>query len=134
MSEMTEAEITDDQVYLQDIRNELKTIEERREDILHQIKCIENKLQCNRFLNNLQENVTDNQETNDKTHEEKPTDTKNMSAEEIDDRIYLSEREDITQEEIEELIRLKFYSRPRLSAEDEWNNYTEEEREFHLSY
>ena len=124
MSEMTEAEITDDQVYLQDIRNELKTIEERREDILHQIKRYENKLQCNRFLNKLQENVTDNQETNDKTHEEKPTDTKNMSAEEIDDRIYLSEREDITQEEIEELIRLKFNSRPRLSAKDEWNNYT----------
>ena len=68
------------------------------------------------------------------TPEEKQTDTKNMSAEEIDDRIYLSEREDITQEEIEEEIRLKFYSRTRLTAKEEWNNYTEEEREFHLSY
>ena len=124
MSEMTEVEILDDQTYLSDLRGKLKDIEERREDILHQIKRYENKLQCNRFLNKLQENVTDNQETNDKTHEEKPTDTKNMSAEEIDDRIYLSEREDITQEEIEELIRLKFNSRPRLSAKDEWNNYT----------
>ena len=115
-------EIQDDQIYLWDLQNELREIDARREEILHQINCVK--------LNKTQ-NLPD---TTKMTPEEKPTDTKNMSAEEIDDRIYLSEREDFTQEEIEEEIRLKFYSRTRLSAEEEWNNYTEEEREFHLSY
>ena len=107
MSEMTEAEILDDQIYLSDLRGELKTIEERREDILHQIKCYENKLQ---------QNETKNQETKDMAQEEKPTDTTFITAEEIDDRIYFTST-DMTQEEIEERIHFKYHSK----CEDEWN-------------
>ena len=76
-------EIQDDQIYLWDLQNELREIDARREEILHQINCVK--------LNKTQ-NLPD---TTKMTPEEKPT---------------------------------------QYSAEEEWNNYTEEEREFHLSY
>ena len=45
MSEMTVAkEIQDNQIYLYDLHNELKESNNRREEILHQIKCYETKI------------------------------------------------------------------------------------------
>ena len=67
---MTAAEeMQDDQIYLCDLHNELREIDTRREEILHQIKCYESKIAHN------------------ETKTQEPTNTIEISEEEMEDRI-----------------------------------------------
>ena len=91
MEKMTKEEIDDDNIYLIDIRNELKDIEERREKILSNIQYYENKLsnqeRREEILSSIEnyENKLNNQENKLSNQE---LINQEYTAEEIDDYIY----------------------------------------------